>query len=271
MRSARVPHIAVVSRTNAFQFDPTCARVQEIGTALGVDHVLEGSVQRDQDVLRAVVQLIRVSDGLHLFSTKVDRSLEDIFQVQDEVANEVVKRLKIHIDDRERQRMLDWGTLDVDAYLLALEGWYHNKKWSEGDARRAIALFDLALERDDGLVWAHVGAVDAMYRLHSYVGYNECKELGARAVRYRNRAALHGASAERLHWMDFATLVFEGRGHRAAELMLRRRIALTGGNPEELRQYGRLLGGAGLFDRRDPIYGAGPISRPTSLGRARSR
>jgi len=153
---ARVTKIRVASRTNAFQFDSRSTTVHDIGEALGVDYLLEDSLQRKQDVLRAVVQLIRVDDGFHLFSIKIDRSVDDIIQVQDQIANEVVKHLKIHIDDAERRRMLDWGTINVDAYLLALEGLY--QKDYPSDQWHALELFDRALALDDGLLGAYVGA-----------------------------------------------------------------------------------------------------------------
>ena len=222
--------------------------MQDVGTALGVDHVLEGSVQLDHGVLRTVVQLIRVSDGFHLFSTKLDRSLSNIFQIQDEIANEVVKHLKIHIDERERQRMLDWGTLNVDAYLLTLQGLYLTTQWNQLSLRKALEQFDAAISVDGSFVSAYVGAARAIRTIHFYVSHTEIELLRAKLVVYRSRAVQHGATPKQLHWLDYTALLLDSRGHTALEANLRGRIISGDAGPEDMLRYAVLLGGAGLFE-----------------------
>ena len=89
-----VEGLSVAARTSAFSFRDAAKDVRRIGRDLGVATVLEGSVQRAGDRLRVTAQLIKTSDGLHLWSESFDRDTKDIFAVQDEVARAVVAALK---------------------------------------------------------------------------------------------------------------------------------------------------------------------------------
>jgi TolB-like protein len=83
---AKVPELRVPARTSSFYFKGKQATIADIAKALGVAHVLEGSVRKSGNTLRVTAQLIRVDNGYHLWSETYDRKLEDIFKVQDEIA-----------------------------------------------------------------------------------------------------------------------------------------------------------------------------------------
>ena len=100
----RIEHLRVASRTSSFQFKETSLDSREIGDRLGVDTLLEGSVRMAGNQLRIMAQLIDVADGCHIWSQRFDRELRDIFEVQDEIAQSVVKALRLTLDpDRARQ------------------------------------------------------------------------------------------------------------------------------------------------------------------------
>jgi Tfp pilus assembly protein PilF len=92
-----VPDLRVPARTSSFYFKGRQATLPDIGKALGVAHVLEGSVRKSGDILRITTQLIRVDTGYHEWSETFDRPLADVFKVQDEIASEVVRVLKISL------------------------------------------------------------------------------------------------------------------------------------------------------------------------------
>lgn len=129
---AQVPELKVAARTSSFAFKGQSINIREIATALGVAHVLEGSVQRQGDRVRITAQLIRASDGFHVWSESYDRTLDDIFGIQDEIAVRVGNALTESLLDSGEQQVAGVNTTDPDAYDLYLQ------------ARKASATFSFA-------------------------------------------------------------------------------------------------------------------------------
>ena len=114
---ADVPDLRVTARTSSFQFKGRNVDIREVAGALNVAHVLEGSVRRSGERARITAQLIRAEDGYHLWSEAYDRTLEDTFQVQIEIAESVTRALGVVMDDRQRERMQDVGVRDVESFI----------------------------------------------------------------------------------------------------------------------------------------------------------
>jgi TolB-like protein len=93
----KIPKLKVAGRTSSFSFKGKNQDLRKIGDALGVNHILEGSVRRSNTKLRITAQLIRSDDGFHLWSDTYDREIADIFDIQDEIAKEVAKQLAISL------------------------------------------------------------------------------------------------------------------------------------------------------------------------------
>jgi TolB-like protein len=119
---ARLPELKVTARTSSFEFKNTNIDIGEIAGRLGVAHVVEGSVRRIGNNLRVTAQLIRAEDGFHLWSDTYDRNTEDLFEVQNDVAEKVAATLNVILDDDKRDRMFAIGTRNVEAYELYLQG-----------------------------------------------------------------------------------------------------------------------------------------------------
>tara|TARA_R110002073_G_scaffold76656_21_gene186092 strand:+ start:2066 stop:4003 length:1938 start_codon:yes stop_codon:yes gene_type:complete len=120
---AAVPELLVTSRTSAFQFrGDNVPSVPEIAASLGVAHILEGSVRRSGDQVRVTAQLIRASDDRHLWSQTYDRTMEDVFAIQEDIAENVAAVLQVVLDDRQRARMANSGTRNIDAYIAYQQG-----------------------------------------------------------------------------------------------------------------------------------------------------
>ena len=94
---AQVPDLKVIARTSSFAFKGQNVEIAEIAERLNVAHVLEGSVRKSGNKLRITAQLIRTADSTHLWSESYDRPLDDIFAVQDEIANAIVQALQIRL------------------------------------------------------------------------------------------------------------------------------------------------------------------------------
>jgi TolB-like protein/Tfp pilus assembly protein PilF len=163
----RVAGLDVAARTSAFSFRGRNVDVREIGSALGVTTVLEGSVQRAGDKLRITAQLVKATDGVSLWSETFDRSATDIFAVQDEVARAVIEALKGNVL-ATGARGVATATRDPVAYDLYLQGRFFQEKRTTNDARRAIRLFEQAIARDSGFAQAWTGLADAYLVQASY-------------------------------------------------------------------------------------------------------
>jgi TolB-like protein len=118
---ARLPELKVTARTSSFEFKNTNTSIGEIARRLGVAHVVEGSVRRIGDNLRVTAQLIRADDGFHLWSDAYDRNTEDLFKVQNDVAEKVAAALDVVLDDEKRGRMFAVGTRNVEAFEAFLK------------------------------------------------------------------------------------------------------------------------------------------------------
>ncbi len=119
---ARTPDLLVASRTSSFQYKGQNTDVSAIANALGVAHILEGSVRRGGDRLRVTAQLIRASDGFHLWSETFDRTPEDVIAIQEDVAFEIANALETAMDPVALKQMVSAGTSSVAAYEAYLEG-----------------------------------------------------------------------------------------------------------------------------------------------------
>ena len=117
---AQVEQLKVIARNSSFQFKGQNRDIREIGELLGVETVLEGSVQRAGDQVRIIAQLIRASDGAHLWSQSFDGPMNDIFALQDQVATDITTQLQLDLTAEQRRRMLRDGTDNPRAYELLI-------------------------------------------------------------------------------------------------------------------------------------------------------
>jgi TolB-like protein len=155
----KVPDLQVPARTSSFYFKGKQTNVGEIGKALGVAHVLEGSVRKSGNVIRITAQLIRVSNGYHLWSETYDRKLDDIFKIQDDIANAVVQALKASL--LEGSAPMAARTANAEAYTFFLQAESISKRWNTpSDFRTAVGYIERAIKLDPSYApaWALLSA-----------------------------------------------------------------------------------------------------------------
>jgi TolB-like protein len=120
---AALPDLRVTSRTSAFQFrGRDLPSIPEIAASLGVAHVMEGSVRRSGEQVRITVQLIRASDDVHLWSQTYDRTMEDVFEIQEDIAENVAAVLNVVLSEDNRRQMRNSGTRNIDAFIAFQQG-----------------------------------------------------------------------------------------------------------------------------------------------------
>jgi serine/threonine-protein kinase len=164
---AKIEDLKVAARTSAFSFKGKNTNVSEIGQALSVKTVLEGSVRKSGSRVRITVQLINATDGYHLWSERYDREMEDIFDVQDEITQAIVEALKLKLFGKEKALVMKRYTDNTEAYELFLKGRYYFSKHTGGGWRKALEYFEQAIEKEPdyapAYAWISISLTHAWY------------------------------------------------------------------------------------------------------------
>lgn len=165
----RVDELRVVARTSAFAFKGQHRDIRKIGEELNVRTVVEGSVRKAGDQLRITAQLINTPSGYHVWSQRYDRKLQDVFAIQEEIAQSIVRALSIRLIGRAERPLVSKHTDNLEAYDLYLKGLHRWHKQTKEDMSRAIQNFEQAVTKDPNFAPAYVGTSDC-YRLLGWWG-----------------------------------------------------------------------------------------------------
>lgn len=192
-RLAAIKNLGVVSRTSAMQYKDKRVSLQEIGEQLGVDYVLEGTVRWQKTEggpsrIRVTPQLIRVSDDTHMWASRYDKDLAEIFAVQSEIAETVARELNVTLGEPEKQAVAAVPTENMEAYQFYLRGLeiWHRPGAEVANFRLAAQLMERALELDPGFVSAL--AVKANVNSMLYLTGEEDESILDRAKELLERA-----------------------------------------------------------------------------------
>jgi eukaryotic-like serine/threonine-protein kinase len=173
-RLASVSGLGVISRTSADQYRDTKKPLKQIGRELGVGYVLEGSVRWEKrpdgrSRLRVTPQLIQVVDDRHLWANQYDAELADVFEVQSELARQVVGALDITLRGTEREALSAQPTANLDAYDFYLRGKAHERRTPlEQDKRLAVQMYERAVTLDPSFALAYVSLGEMHAELYGF-------------------------------------------------------------------------------------------------------
>ena len=164
-RLGAVSGLGIISRKRALRYAGTEKSTGEIGDELGVGYILVGSVRwastEDGSIrVRITPELIRASDGTQLWSEPYDRVIDDIFEVQSDIAGQVIQRLGVTLLEREHAPLTARPTDNLEAYTLYLKGRHFWNKRTKRDMQTALDYFQQAVDLDPGYALAHVGIAD---------------------------------------------------------------------------------------------------------------
>ena len=197
---SKIRGFRVAARTSAFSFKGKQATITDIGDALNVASVLEGSIRTAGNRVRISVQLVNVTDGYHIWSETYDRTMDDIFAVQDDIAQSVVEELRarllgekpgadtIALVEEEVAEAVKGRAANPEAQRLMLLGRYFLDRTNPDDANKAISFFREALDLDPqyALGWAELGRTYAVQAGKSWVavdqGYADARKAIERAL-----------------------------------------------------------------------------------------
>ena len=157
---SKIRALKVISRTSVMQFKEVKKPLPEIAQALGVDGILEGSVQRSGGRVRITAQLIRAATDTHLWAESYERDARDVLTLQAEVAQAIAREIRVAVSPEETRTLGGASPVNPDAYEAYLKGqshWYH---LSREHLDAALGYFELALQKDPNYARAYVGVAN---------------------------------------------------------------------------------------------------------------
>jgi TolB-like protein/Flp pilus assembly protein TadD len=262
----KIRGLRVAARSSAFTFKGKGATVAEVGRTLNVATVLEGSVRKAGNRIRISVQLVKVADGYYLWSESYDRTLEDIFAVQDDIAQSVVKELRSTllgeaVDAKATTEAtaqvaaaVKGRATDAEAHRLYLQGRHFVNRFTREDIAKGIEHLKQALDRDPefALAWVSLSAAYAEEAGQSWVplaaGLGRAREAAARALALEPKLAeAHAATG----WIRM-NYDCDWRG---AEASFGRALELAPGNAAGLRHAAGLAFRLGRLDEAIKLWG----------------
>ncbi|HWA35848.1 MAG TPA: tetratricopeptide repeat protein [Cyclobacteriaceae bacterium] len=240
---AKVPELKVIGRTSSFYFKGKNEDLRMIGEKLGAANILEGSVRKEGNQVRITAQLIRASDGVHLWSDTYDRKLEKIFDLQDEIAGAVLKELKLKLLGSSYSPGA--SPPNSEAYNFILKGNYF------ADQRNIPLAIDyyskaLALDSNNARAWsslAYVRILEGNGRFEKFAsGYEAARKMAAKAMML-DPSSVEGRRVKGLFsmWWDF--------DWQSAEDDLKAVLELEPGNQNAYRNLGQLYRAQGLYEK----------------------
>ncbi len=273
---AKIRGLRVASRTSAFSFKGKDVDIPTIAKTLNVASVLEGSVRRSGKRVRITAQLIQVATDSHLWSETYDRELDDIFAVQDDIAQSVVKELRMALLGAPSEASASTAAAadvhkaalgrsdNAEAFQLYLQGKFYGQRVTQADTDRAIALFKQALALDPryALAWTGLARVHMTQAGFGFApideGFELAREAAQRALQLAPDLAdahLELGSVQQNHDWNWA----------AAGASLRRALELAPGDAHVLNGAARLARILGQHDKALELIGRALALDPLSV------
>jgi serine/threonine protein kinase/Flp pilus assembly protein TadD len=210
---SKVEGLCVASRISAFAFKGKNEDVRRVGERLNVGTVLQGSVRKSGNRLRIAAQLSNVADGFQLWSETYNRQLEDVFAIQDEIAESISKALRVLLTEKDQQALGRRATADVRAYDCYLRGMQFFHQFRRKTLEAAVEMFARAIDIDPGYARAHAGLADCYSMLYMTWGVRG-ETLAKADATSRKALELDPESAE-VHTARGVTLTMSGRFEEA--------------------------------------------------------
>ena len=241
---SKVSALGVISRNTAFSFKGKSLDVRQVASQLNVTHVLEGSVRKAGNRVRITAQLIEGSSDNHIWAERWDRDLDDIFALQDEISQEIVKALKLKLLPEEKKAIADRGTSNLEAFDLYLRARSLARTFSPIEIRRAIEVYRQSLARDPNFAQAWAGLANALAR--ALLSAPETQAETRKAMDEAINRALALAPNSWITQLSQATQLFARHEWEKAEHAYFKAIELApASEPSVQTQYGEFLGHIG--------------------------
>ena len=266
---ARIRSLRVVSRTSVMQYKRTTKPLPQIARELGVDAILEGSIQRAGERVRITAQLIRGASDRHLWAESYERDLRDVLSLQSDVSRAVARAVAAALTPEERERLSSAKPVDPEAYEDYLRAIELRTKATEADIRAALVLFERAAARDPGFAEAHRRVCDTYWVL----GFTGWGALPPREAQPRAQAACREAlkldqGQGGAHAVLGSMAAFMDWDARAAEAAFQRAVALSPSDAVAMQRYSWFLSALGRHDEAVAVARRALAVDPTAASAA---
>ncbi len=235
---ARFRSLFVIARNSSFAFRGKQTDLAEIGRKLGVSYILEGSIRRAGERIRITAQLIEAATGAHLWAERYDRSLDDIFAVQDEVAQMIVSALFGRIQEAGFQRSARMPTVNLTAHDCLLRGLAHFRGYADDDNQNALDMFERAVALDPR--YALPRSYIALVRITMHGSATAPAAVLDEALEEGLRAVELDPQESRCH-RNLSIIYLYRRDYDTAEHHLERALDLNPNDAEGMMQKGRVF------------------------------
>jgi len=244
---ASLPQLRVISRTSVMRYKKTDKTAPEIAAELGIKYILEGSAQAHGNKVRITVQLIDALKDHHVWSKVFVESMDDIFEIQNNVAEVVAKELKSSLNPQENEKLKEKPTTNLEAYDLFMKGRHSFNQWSVDGYRTASEYFKKALEKDPEFKQAYSYLASSYSARMSWNGDLSPAEALKNIEIYLNEAWKRGPSDN-----DYLTKAFVEffitKDFKSSESLLLKAMEMSPNNANVLYTYSYLLNMMGRFD-----------------------
>ena len=184
---SKIPELTVISRTSVMKYKGGGRSIQEIRPELKVGTMLEGSVRKAGTKVRISVQLIDANKEGHLWAENYNRELQDVFEVQSDIAHKVAESLKVRLLARDAERVAKVPTADMEAYTLYLKGRFFWNERTLAGVNKAIRYFEEAIRHDPGYALAYAGLADCYTILENW-SFLKPQEAAPKTKEYSKKA-----------------------------------------------------------------------------------
>jgi serine/threonine protein kinase/Flp pilus assembly protein TadD len=251
--------LRVASRTSSFAFKGTTEDIRQVGKKLDVATVLEGSVRKAGNKLRITAQLVNVADGYQLWSQRYDRDMEDVFAIQDEIAQNIVKALRVILSEDEKRAIEQVPTANVEAYDCYLRGRQFFHQFRKQSIEFARQMFNKAIEIDPTYALAYAGVADCCSVL--YTNFDSTEANLANADTASRRALELAPQLAEAHVARGLAVSLLGQ-YAEAETEFETAMGLNPQLFDAAYMYGRGLVAQGKFDKAIKILERAAELRP---------
>jgi TolB-like protein/class 3 adenylate cyclase len=145
---SKISGLFVIGRNSTFAYKGKPVKIRQVAEELGVRYILEGSVRRDENMVRINAQLIDATTGGHLWAERYDEQMNNIFSLQDKITQKIVEALAVKLTIDEKEAIPKKETDNLEAYLTFRKGWQHYRRFTPEEFSEAIPLFEKAIELD---------------------------------------------------------------------------------------------------------------------------
>jgi adenylate cyclase len=249
---SKVPYLFVIARNSTFTYKAKPVKVSQVAEELGVQYVLEGSVQRSNEQVRITAQLIDAIAGHHIWAENYDRQIKDIFALQDDIAMKIMAALQVKLTVEELGGLSAIKTKNIKAYEKFLKGYEHFWRRTEGDSQQARKLAQVAISLDPEYGAAYI--LLARTYLDDVWYYRTKSAESLETVEHLVQKSIELSDQDTTAHQILGSVYYLRRQYDKAIEECQKAIALSPNSAEANYFYGTALRWAGRFDEAIPAF-----------------